>query len=201
LIFVSAHDAISTAMQRLLSSILFISILLLTPRTASSINPRATLDQLKHLDITCYVPTWLPKGFKEKIIRLTYEQWGPNEGGPGRFPLYSIEYGNDDGGTFTVESAREGIRDRKIMETSDSADAQVNSPLGPLYLTYTPRGKGKTDRKVEIKANWVADANMKAEKAKGLAHPILGRYHGFSATAISVSDFEKIVASLKPIPP
>jgi len=42
---------------------------------------------------------------------------------------------------------------------------------------------------------------MKSEKAKALPHPILGRYHGISATALSLQDFEKIIASLHPIWP
>jgi hypothetical protein len=42
---------------------------------------------------------------------------------------------------------------------------------------------------------------MKSEKAKGLPHPVLGRYHGYSATAISVAEFRKIIASLHPIRP
>ena len=41
---------------------------------------------------------------------------------------------------------------------------------------------------------------MKSEKAKDqLAHPVLGRYHGFSATEINVAEFEKIISSLHPI--
>ena len=40
---------------------------------------------------------------------------------------------------------------------------------------------------------------MKSENAKALVHPILGRYHGFSATRITVAEFEKIINSLKPI--
>jgi hypothetical protein len=43
---------------------------------------------------------------------------------------------------------------------------------------------------------------MLAEKAKDqLAHPVLGRYHGFSASGITVAEFQKIVNSLKPIRP
>ncbi len=68
-----------------------------------------------------------------------------------------------------------------------------------MYLIYTPKGQGNAGRKKEIKANWAGDANMKAENAKALVHPILGRYHGFSATGITVAEFEKIINSLKPI--
>lgn len=61
-----------------------------------------------------------------------------------------------------------------------------------MYLIYTPKGKGWTTRKVEIKANWAADANLKSEKAKDPhAHPVGGGYHGFSATALSVAEFER----------
>jgi hypothetical protein len=43
---------------------------------------------------------------------------------------------------------------------------------------------------------------MKSEKAKDpLVHPTLGRYHGFSATGITVAEFEKIINSLHPIRP
>jgi hypothetical protein len=197
-------------------SILAFLILVLCPRTASSIKPRATLEELKHLEIICYVPSWLPKGFKLRSVVITYDEPGPDEGGVGRFPLYSIEYGNgpttprDDSGrwadrtggaTFTIESAREGIGDRNIMATDDAAEITIPAPFGPMYLIYTPKAKSKSARKVEIKANWASDANMKAEKAKGLLHPILGRYHGFSATAITVADFQKIIASLHPVRP
>lgn len=203
-------------MRRLLISILLSSILALTPHTASSVNPRATLEQLKNLEIICYVPAWLPKGFKLRSVTITYDEPGPDEGSVGRFPLYSIEYGNGPtsppndsgrwsdrtgGATFTIESAREGIGDRNLMGTEDSEEITINSPFGPMYLIYTPKGKGKTGRKVEIKANWASDANMKSEKSKSLPHPILGRYHGFSGTAITVAEFEKIVASLHPIRP
>jgi hypothetical protein len=232
-------------MRRLLSSILLSSILVLTPHTASSINPRATLDQLKTLEILCYVPTWLPKDFKLRSVIITYDKPGPDEGSVGRFPLYWIEYGNGPtspphdsgqwsdrtgGATFTIESARQGIGDRNIMETEDSDEITIPSPFGPMHLIYTPKGKGASVQKVEIKANWVADPNMKFEntalrgsgriddikghpqgeirgqtklvKAKDpRAHPVLGRYHGFSATAIRLADFEKIIRSLKPIRP
>ena len=67
-----------------------------------------------------------------------------------------------------------------------------------MYLIYRP--KGKDGLKDEIKANWVDDSNMKAETSKnGESHPIFGRYHGFSATGISVAEFSKIVQSLHPI--
>src|SRR5438094_9998192 len=66
-----------------------------------------------------------------------------------------------------------------------------------VYLIYGP--KGKSGRKDEIKANWVSDANMNTEKAKGAKnHPVLGRYHGFSATGITLAEFAKIVQSLHP---
>jgi hypothetical protein len=201
-------------MPRLLFSILLSSILALTPHTASSINPHATLADLKKLEILCFVPAWLPKGFKLRSVTITYDEPGPDEGSAGRFPLYYLEYGNGPtsprdtsgrwsdrtgGATFTIESAREGIGDRNLMETEDSEATTIPSLFGPMYLIYTPKGKGASGQKVEIKANWASDANMKSEKAKALPHPVLGRYHGFAATAITVAEFEKIIHSLKPI--
>ncbi len=58
----------------------------------------------------------------------------------------------------------------------------------------------KEGRKIEILTNWVEDENMKAEKAKDpQGHPILGRFHGFSAAGITLAEFQKIVDSLHPV--
>jgi hypothetical protein len=206
-----------TFSSRFLFSILLFSILSLFPQTAPCVQPQATLDDLKKLEIICYVPSWLPPGFRLRSVTITYDEPGPDEDKNHRLPLYSIEYGNgptsprDDSGqwsdrtggaTFTIESAREGIGDRNIMETEDSEETKIKSPFGPMYLIYTPKGQGKSGVKVEIKANWASDSNIKSEKAKDPhAHPVLGRYHGFSATAITLAEFEKIIRSLKPIRP
>jgi hypothetical protein len=193
-------------MHRFPFSILLSSILVLTPITASSINPHATLDDLKKLEILCYIPAWLPKGFKLKSVSITYDEPGPDENSVGRFPLYQYEYaGPTRGGietSFTVDCAREGIGDRNLMETEDSEEITITSPFGPMYLIFTPKGKTKTGRKAEIKANWAEDPNMKREKSRDrLAHPVLGRYHGFSSTGITIAEFEKIIKSLKPVRP
>ena len=161
--------------------------------------PELTLDDLRKLEIICFVPSYLPKGFRLQRVDITYDEPGPDE--PKRlFPLYSIVYSNDprSGATFSIESAREGIGDRNIMEEEDTEETEIQTPLGPMYLIYRP--KGKDGLKDEIKANWVSDANMNAETSKNAkSHPILGRYHGFSATGISVAEFSKIVQSLHPI--
>jgi hypothetical protein len=113
-------------------------------------------------------------------------------------PLYSIQYGNGWSATFTIESAREGIGDRNIMADEENAEeTEIKSPFGPMYLIYRP--KGKDGRKAEIIANWVTDPNMNDEKGKGPdSHPVLGRFHGFSATGITVTEFTKIIQSLQP---
>ncbi len=189
-------------MRLLLSSILLSSILALCANGASP----ATLDDLKKLEILCYIPGWLPKGFTLKSVSITYDEPGPDEESAGRFPLYQYEYaGPTRAGietTFTVDCAREGIGDRNLLDTEDSDEVTITSPFGPMYLIYTPKGKGTAVRKKEIKANWAEDPHMKAEKSKDrLAHPTLGRYHGFSATGITVGEFERIISSLKPIRP
>jgi len=199
---VTRHSSLVTRSSRFLFLILAFALLFLFPRTAPCAKPPATLDDLKKLEILCYVPSYLPKGFKLKSVTITYDEPGPDESSASRFPLYDIAYGDNHGGSFTIESAREGIGDRNIMETEDSEETTIPSPFGPMYLIFTPKGKGKSGRKVEIRANWAEDANMKSEKAKDhLAHPVLGRYHGFSTTGLSLTEFEKIINSLKPIRP
>ena len=160
----------------------------------------ATLDDLKNLEIICFVPSHLPQGFHLKKVEITYDEL--HEGSDDMnhpLPLYSVEYGNGWNATFTIESAREGIGDRNIMpDEEDTEETEIQSPFGPMYLIYRP--KGKEGRKIEIIANWVSDANMNEELAKGPdSHPVLGRYHGFSATGITVAEFTKIVQSLHPL--
>ena len=170
------------------------------PQPLHSAGGPGTLDDLKKLDIICFVPAWLPKNFKLKKVSIFYEEPGPDESS-GRFPLYTIEYTGPGKATFTIDSAREGIGDRNIMETEDSQETELHSPLfGPVYIIYTP--KGKSGVKKEIIANWVEDANMQGETGTDhLPHPILGRYHSFTATGLNVADFAKIIESLHPIRP
>jgi hypothetical protein len=161
--------------------------------------PEVTLDDLKKLEIICFVPSYLPTGFRLQRVDITYDEPGPDEL-KRQFPLYSIVYGNDprSGSTFSIDSAREGIGDRNIMEEEDTEETEIQSPLGPIYLIYRP--KGENGRKDEIRANWVEDSNMKAENAKDpQGHPTLGRFHGFSGTGITLAEFSKIVQSLHPI--
>jgi hypothetical protein len=173
--------------------------LLVAPQPGQSARGPGTIDDLKKIEIICFVPTWLPKGFKVESVAITFDEPGPDEGG-GRFPLYSINYTNGRGRTFSIDCAREGIGDRNLLETDDSEDAEIPSPLGRMFIIYTP--KGKAGRKSEIRSNWTSDANMVAEKAKNeLAHPVLGRYHGFTSTGITVADFRKIIDSLRPVRP
>jgi hypothetical protein len=159
----------------------------------------ATLDELKQLEITCYVPSYLPQGLRLQNVEVTYDEIPENEDKNHPLPLYSIQYGNGWNATFSIESAREGIGDRNIMaEEQNAEETEIKSPFGPMYLIYRP--KGKDGRKNEIIANWVSDPNMNDEKGKGPdSHPILGRFHGFSATGITVAEFTKIIQSLHPI--
>jgi hypothetical protein len=181
-----------------------IGCLILTAIASSSANG-STIDDLKKLDIICFVPSYLPKGMHIKSVAIDFDEAGSDEDSSRRFPLYSIEYENDQSGPnkmgFTIESAREGIGDRNLMEEEDSDETQFRSPLfGAVYIIYRPKGrKGGADIKAEIRANWVEDANMKAENARHVKHPILGRFHGFTGTGMTVAEFTKIVNSLHPI--
>ena len=171
---------------------------LLWPLAALCVSP-TTLEDLKKLEIICFEPTHLPAGFRLKEVQITNDaQHEEFDDAHRQLPLYAIIYGNEANATFSIESAREGIGDRNIMEEEDSEETEIQTPLGPMYLIYRP--KGKSGRKVEILTNWVTDANMKAEKAKDpTGHPVLGRYHGFSATGITLVEFGEIVQSLRPI--
>ena len=171
-------------------------LLFLAPMVLSS---AATLDDLKQLEITCYVPSYLTQGLRLQNVEVTYDETQENEDQNHPLPLYAIQYGNGWNATFTIESAREGIGDRNIMADEENAEeTEIKSPFGPMYLIYRP--KGKDGRKDEIIANWVSDPNMNEEKGKASdAHPVLGRFHGFSATGITLAEFTKIIQSLHPI--
>ena len=169
------------------------SILLLRAPSTLHAQRAVTLDDLKKLAIICFVPFYLPEGFKVRIVQITNDDYNA------ALPLYEIEWGDEGEATFSIDSAREGIGDRNLMGTDDTDDMEMKvPPLGSVFLIYTPRGRGGI--KTEIKSNWVSDANMNAEKAKDpQGHPDLGRYHGFSATGITLKEFEKILQSLHPI--
>jgi hypothetical protein len=157
-----------------------------------------TLDDLKKLEIACFVPSYLPKGFKLKKVEITQEDVGPLEDGKTyKAPEYAIEWG-DGKRTFSVESAAEGIGDRNIMEEEDTDETELKTPLGPMYLIYRP--KGKEGDKIEILTNWVEDEQMKVDQAKSTTwHGELGRFHGFTGEAISLAEFQKILESLHPV--
>jgi hypothetical protein len=174
-----------------LGAVLFLSLV--------ALSSAATLSDLKQLEITCYVPSYLTKGLRLQNVEITYDEIQENEDHKHPLPLYTIQYGNGWNATFTIESAREGIGDRNIMDDEQNAEeTEIKSPFGPMYLIYRP--KGKDGRKDEIIANWVNDRNMNEEKAKNPdLHPVLGRFHGFSATGITLTEFTKIIQSLHPI--
>ena len=182
--------------QRMLSYFPLSALLFLWPTALSS---AATLDDLKQLEITCYVPSYLTQGLRLQNVEVTYDEIQQNEDPNHPLPLYAIQYGNGWNATFTIESAREGIGDRNLMADEENAEeTQIKSPFGPMDLIYRP--KGKDGRKDEIIANWVSDPNMNEEKGKRPdSHPILGRFHGFSATGITLAEFTKIIQSLHPI--
>ena len=66
-------------MKRFLSSVLTVSFLYLFPRSAPCIEPHATFDDLKKLEILCYVPAWLPK-----YVRNRREEYGSERERPDR---------------------------------------------------------------------------------------------------------------------
>src|SRR5262245_57620366 len=102
----------------------------------------ATVDDLKRLEITCYVPSYLPQGLRLKTVEVTYDEIEKGEDQNHALPLYSMEYSNGWNATFTIESAREGIGDRNIMPDEENAEEiEIKSPFGSMYLIYRPKGK------------------------------------------------------------
>jgi hypothetical protein len=180
----------------MLSCFVASALLFVSPVVPSS---ATTLDDLKQLEIICYIPSYLPQGLRLQNVEVTYDEIQENEDQNHPLPLYSIQYGNGWNATFTIESAREGIGDRNVMADEENAEeTEIKSPFGPMYLIYRP--KGKDGRKDEIIANWISDPKMIDDKGKGPdSHPVLGRFHGFSATGITVTEFTKIIQSLHPI--
>src|SRR2546430_16840696 len=82
----------------------------------------ATLDDLKKLEITCFVPSYLPKGFGLKTVELTPEDVGPLEDGTTyKEPNYSIQW-RDGKRTFSIESAAEGIGARTLMAEEENTE-------------------------------------------------------------------------------
>ena len=125
----------------------------------------ATLDDLKQLEITCFVPSYLTKGLRLQNVEVMDDEIQENEDQNHPLPLYSIQYGNGWNATFTIESAREGIGDRNLMADEENAEETEIIAFRPHVSDLPP--KGKDGRKDEIIANWVSDPNMNDEKGKG----------------------------------
>jgi len=136
--------------RRMLSCFVLSALPFLWPTVLSS---AATLDDLKQLEITCYVPSYLTRGLLLQNVEITYDGIQENEDQNHPLPLYSIQYGNGWNATFTIESAREGVGDRNIMAAEENAEeTEIKSPFGRMYLIYRP--KGKDGRKDEMITNW-----------------------------------------------
>src|ERR1700730_1402952 len=88
----------------------------LFPLSALRSTPELTLDDLKKLEIICFVPSYLPEGFKLKSVGITFDELQEYEDKNHPLPLSSMEYANSKNAdeTFSIESAREGIGDRNI---------------------------------------------------------------------------------------
>ena len=188
-------------MKRISVLAITLSISCLLCSRAEEQSKPASLEDLKKLDIICFVPSYLPKGFKLKSAQIITEENSVEGQSPEKVATYAIEWSGPNGGEFSIESAWEGIGDRNIMETEDSEEAEFQSPLfGRVYIIYTPKGKGDAGVKKEILSNWVEDATMQTQPHGGpITHAGLGRFHGFTGKKITVADLTKIVNSLHPI--
>jgi len=184
--------------RRFLPLLCLLSLLAIAPAWAAP--KTATLDDLKRLPIICLVPKWLPEGYQLRSVKIDRED---REGikdpkAPG-FATYEIEYSNGKKGSFTIESARWGIGDRNLDDSPSAEEGKFSTKsFGEIYTVYDP--KGKAGVKKRIAANWIEDANWRAEDAKKKdANHILGRAHGVSGFGMTLEEFEKIVQSLHSI--
>src|SRR5207244_13161069 len=76
----------------------------------------ATLDDLKKLEITYFVPSYLPKGFELKKVEITQEDVGRLEDGKTyKEPKYWIQW-REGKRTFSIGCAADGNRGRKVLK-------------------------------------------------------------------------------------
>ena len=184
-----------------LLALLILSVVALLPKTsAEGVSSGYSLNDLKKLDIICFVPGWLPKGYHLSRVYLDYTDTdGLDNSNAKGYVAYQVEYSDGKKGTFTIESAREGIGDRNLDEDPKAEESQFKTKqFGTVFIIFRPGGK--TGIKKRIAADWVKDANLKTEDAKDAKAPhVKGRYHGLSGYGMTVADFEKIVQSLHPV--
>src|SRR4029077_17376219 len=62
--------------RRMLSGFVVSALVFLSPMVLSS---AATLDDLKQLEITCFVPSYLTKGLRLQNVEITYDEIQENE--------------------------------------------------------------------------------------------------------------------------
>src|SRR6476660_6223162 len=111
-------------MKRISVLAITLSISCILSSRAEEQSKPATLDDLKKLDITCFVPSYLPKDFKVKSAQIITEENSVEGQAPEKVATYAIEWSGPNGAEFSIESAWEGIGDRNIMETEDSEEAE-----------------------------------------------------------------------------
>src|SRR5438093_13425681 len=79
--------------------------------------PELTLDDLRKLEIICFVPSHLPEGFRLQRVDITFDELHEeSDDMKHQLPLYSIVYSNDPqrGATFSIESECKGIGDANV---------------------------------------------------------------------------------------
>lgn len=190
----------STTRSHFLRTTVLATIATLVPLAGWSEGKKSTLEDLKKLPIICLVPTWLPEGYQLKSVHIDHEDRdGLKDAKAPGFPAYNLEYSNGKKGSFTVECARWGIGDRNLDDDENAEESEFKTKdFGDVYIIYLP--KGKAGVKKRIAANWVEDAQWRAEEAKKKdAMHIKGRVHGASGFGMTLEEFQKIVRSLRPV--
>ena len=91
------------SIQRMLSCFVPSAALFLSPVGQSL---AATLDDLKQLEITCYVPSYLPSGLRLKNVDITYDEIQENE--DQNHPLHFTQSNTETAGTRHSQSSQRG---------------------------------------------------------------------------------------------
>ena len=102
------------------------------------------------------------------------------------------------GATFSIESAREGIGDRNIMEEEDTEETEIQTPPGPMDFIF--RRRGREGLRKGFRGNGGGEGKREGEKSKkARSNQFLAGNKGFSGTGIWVGGFWRTVKSLNQI--
>src|SRR5947209_5165447 len=101
---IRAYDSLFQFMKRSLPFLALCALTFLTVWPADGAPKKATLEDLKKLDIICLVAGWLPEGYHLKSVTFDYsDRDGLDDPKTRGFAGYGIEYSNGKKGRLTID--------------------------------------------------------------------------------------------------